>query len=323
MEQRSGSRHPFRAVFFDGGASLRWIWQLVLGLPILGLCVVLIAGSSAWLAGRLGWMPSMGESPAVADWPYVLSLSIFRYAIPISTLLLGFHLAQRWLRGESLGDLGLRVRAGWWRELLLGFGLAAVAMGVSICLSWLLGWYRPLGFVWMFQPATVFLPALIRNMLIQVQAGLVEEVGFRGYLMRVLEKRWGMVIAIAASSILFGLAHLTSPGTLDYPLWMVFLSTALGGVVYALAYLTYRNLWIPIGLHFMHDWLIHLLGEVGRAPKDAVFVATQVSGPPVLQGPQSAGLGLFDLLGLAVVALILFLLHKQSQNEGAVYFSFR
>lgn len=116
-------------------------------------------------------------------------MGVFRYLIPISAILLGFHLAQCWLRGESLGDLGLRFRTGWWREFLLGCGLAAVAMAIAVGLARLLGWYRPLGFAWEFVPASVFLPALVRNLLIQVQSGLLEEIEYRGYLMQVLERR--------------------------------------------------------------------------------------------------------------------------------------
>lgn len=95
---------------------------------------------------------------------------------------------------------------------------------------------------------------------------------------------------------MFGLAHWGNPAP-NYPVWMVLLSTALAGLVFALAWLTYRSLWLPIGLHFAHDWLIHLTGEVGRAPADALLVASKVSGPPLFQGPQSAGLGVLDLIG--------------------------
>jgi len=294
-----------RPLFYTQEDSLRWGWQLLFFMPIVGISTVLVDGPPFWMASQLGWMPPMGQPIEGLAWSAIVPLIIFRYLFMFAGLLTGVHLAQRWLRKDSLAGLGFRLAPGWGRELFLGCGLGVVMMAVSVGLSWLMGWYRPFGFAWEYHPWSLLLPSLVRSALPNIQAGLLEEVIFRGFLFQVLEERWNTRIAVITSSVLFAYLHLANAQQ-DYPTWMVLLSITVAGLSFSQAYLATRNLWLAIGLHFAYDWLITLVGEVGRGVQDAVLVATEVTGPPLFVGPQNAGVGIFDMAGLAVVAVIVY-----------------
>lgn len=75
---------------------------------------------------------------------------------------------------------------------------------------------------------------LLLNLTGAAVAGIVEEASFRGYMQRPIERRHGAVIAIAVSSLLFGLAHFTHQGFLTLMPFYV----AIGATYGTMAYLT-------------------------------------------------------------------------------------
>jgi uncharacterized protein len=75
-----------------------------------------------------------------------------------------------------------------------------------------------------------------------------EEVFFRSLLLSGLVvvlggRKW---LAILISAALFGIVHLGNPGASPISA----LGNALGGIIYGMAFLGGRNLWLPLGLHF-------------------------------------------------------------------------
>jgi membrane protease YdiL (CAAX protease family) len=74
-----------------------------------------------------------------------------------------------------------------------------------------------------------------------------EEFIMRGLLLSglLLVLRGRVTLAIGLSALAFGLGHLSNPGASALSV----LGTALGGVIYGLAFVRTHNLWLPIGLH--------------------------------------------------------------------------
>ena len=85
--------------------------------------------------------------------------------------------------------------------------------------------------------------------------GVAEEVVFRGYVLQVLERRWGSMIALLLSSIFFGLEHLQNPGETAVDVVNVIVDA---GVPLAAAYLMSRSLWLSIGLHCGWNFYIYV-----------------------------------------------------------------
>jgi membrane protease YdiL (CAAX protease family) len=78
-----------------------------------------------------------------------------------------------------------------------------------------------------------------------------EEVLFRGYLMRQLWHRAGHPawLALAVSSVLFGLAHVSS-AVGSWTNWANVLMVSITGVLFGVLFLLWgESLWVPMGLH--------------------------------------------------------------------------
>jgi membrane protease YdiL (CAAX protease family) len=73
-----------------------------------------------------------------------------------------------------------------------------------------------------------------------------EEILFRGVLFRILEQQAGTVVAVVASSLLFGGLHLLNPSATA---WGALAIAIQGGLLSAGCFVLTRKLWLPIGFH--------------------------------------------------------------------------
>jgi len=81
-------------------------------------------------------------------------------------------------------------------------------------------------------------------------APVAEEIFFRGIVYGFL-RRWGMVVALVGSTLLFVLAHAIQSG--------IPLTQIVGGIVFAVAYEITDNLMVPITIHVLGNTAIFAL----------------------------------------------------------------
>jgi len=149
------------------------------------------------------------------------------------------------------------------KELALGIAFAAVVIaGIDLCILLLtdLRHVRADGFPWR-ELWVVFIPAAVQ-----------EELVFRGYVFQRV-RAWNRGIAIAGSSLVFGLLHAGNSGITP----VAITSIVVAGVMLALAYERYERLWFPIGLHLAWNVLSGpILGYdvSGYIPSHEVFRTT-------------------------------------------------
>jgi len=86
--------------------------------------------------------------------------------------------------------------------------------------------------------------------------GFVEEMWCRGFLGRRLSARYGLVIGVTVTSILFGLLH----GSLSYAI-----PTAIMGAYLHFVYLASRSIWVSITLHTLNNGVAILATLTGKA----------------------------------------------------------
>jgi len=166
-----------------------------------------------------------------------------------------------WLLGLGLGAMALWHFAGrdWAAMGFARSGGSGIATGITIgALAGLT--IRPL--IVAFSPKAAAAmraqfgplePILPRNgrqlgwaLLVSVFAGVFEEIAYRGYLMAYFGTWFGSWGALAAASLLFGLAHVYQ-GRLGVPV------TALLGALFGFVYLETGSLLLPILLHAAVD----------------------------------------------------------------------
>ncbi len=154
---------------------------------------------------------------------------------------------------------------------------------------------------------------LIEVLIVLSTAALAEEVAFRGYPFQRLIEATGPGGAIALMSALFGAVHLANPNSSTIGL----VNTMLIGIVFSVAYLRARTLWLPWGMHWA--WNAVLGAGVGLPVSGldmTVGIRAKASGPLWLTGgaygPEASVACTAAALGALVVVLLAF--HRPAET---------
>ncbi|MFB0547020.1 MAG: lysostaphin resistance A-like protein, partial [Anaerolineae bacterium] len=145
--------------------------------------------------------------------PEALPLTVLLAAKVLETAMLFLitYLFRRFLDKRSFVSLGFERRPGWLADIAWGIVLGLVLMSSIFLVQWNGGWLTMKGFVWESQPLASILATLGGYFLLFILVGVSEELIFRGYLLSNLQEWRGAVMAVALSSLLFGLFHSLNP----------------------------------------------------------------------------------------------------------------
>jgi len=204
--------------------------------------------------------------------------------------ILVYRLTMKYLARRSIPELS-RTRAGV--EAGAGLLTGALFIFVSTFIIVAAGGYS-------FQWASAADPgsALVAPIVSALGGAIVEELIFRGLMFQAIQKLAGHWIALAVTSLFFGIAHLGNTGA---TLWGALAITIEAGVLLGSAFLWRRNLWFVMGLHFAWNALEGLLGIPVSGHQIAGLYTMKVNGAALLTG------GDFGLEG-SIVPVILSLL---------------
>ena len=153
------------------------------------------------------------------------------------------------LRGERLGDIGLKRPASWMRTFMIGIGLAALVF-IAMYLSEKAGFRRDLS---KFKDVQGNIELTVFGVFYAlIGAGFYEEFMFRGFLMQGLAMFFGAgrsawIVACVLQGALFGAAH-----AYQNPLGIAITGT-LGVLMGLLVLASGRNLWPVIIGHGLFD----------------------------------------------------------------------
>jgi membrane protease YdiL (CAAX protease family) len=236
------------------------------------------------------------------------------FASVLAALVFGFVAIRHWrLRDASIIDgLGLRWRRGSAADMMAGTTIAALAMVLIFGAEWSLGAIAP-------GAAVVHAaPSIVKAALIMMGAVLLEEFLNRALLLSglTIALRGRAGLAIALSSIVFGMSHLANHGASALSV----MGNMMGGVIYGLAFVLSARLWLPVALHFAWNFM---QGPVLGFPVSGFDMGglQQVRdiGPVWLTGgaygPEGGVVGLlFRFLVIALVVLYL----RSARREGRV-----
>ena len=180
------------------------------------------------------------------------------------------------LRGQQVGFAGYRAGRYLALGLLLGAGSYLLAYGAEYYLQFGAGQQPSLalyvtsyavdGNVGHQTGALFFLLCIVGNVINVV----MEEGVFRGLFVRLAESRFRFGVALAFSSLLFGLWHVVAPlrsyldgtmsgkGAMMYALMLV-VTTGLTGIKFGLLVKLTGSLWAAMADHFFNNAVINLL----------------------------------------------------------------
>ena len=217
---------------------------------------------------------------------------------------LGYFAATRWLEGRrGGGELALE---GAPRELGLGLASGFVLFSAVTGVVALLGGFEVLGMRGQGQLWSMLAMAIV--------SGMVEELLFRGVVLRHLEGLLGSWAALAITAALFGLAHFTNP----HAGWFAALAIAMeAGILLGAAYYLTSRLWLAIGIHaawnFTQGWVFSVPVSGSETPLGLLI--TRRAGPDWLTGGEFG-------LEASVVAMVLatlaglLMLRRAATHDG-------
>ncbi|RUT33687.1 CPBP family intramembrane metalloprotease [Paenibacillus zeisoli] len=193
-----------------------------------------------------------------------------------------------------------RKRAGI--ESVLGMLIGTLFIAGSAFMIMALGGYS---FQWASSADTS--SVLIASIGSALGGAIVEELIFRGLMLQAIDQLGGRPLALAVTSLFFGIAHLGNPGA---TLWSGFAIALEAGVLLGAAFLWRRNLWFAMGLHFAWNAIEGLLGiPVSGHPATGLFTV-KVHGAALLTG------GNFGLEG-SIVPVVVSVLISIAMLAGA------
>lgn len=208
---------------------------------------------------------SYADAPVKAA-AHVIALAIAGIAV--------YSAHAHFVEGRAVSELGTQ---GMGRQLgaglLLGVGLYAACELTLMAL----GFYRIEG----LNPMRFLLPAVA----MAVSSGVFEELLFRGVLFLSVEKWAGSWVALAVSSLVFGLTHLMNPqGTLE---GAIFIAVEAGILLGACVMLT-RRLWLGMGFHMAWNYTQQAVFSSIVSGNDAApgWIRSTIQGPDYLTGGQ-------------------------------------
>ena len=307
-----------RRTFFVKEGRLRPIWRLLLYVPVLAITAGIIILPLRTLLTILGLPPEI-----VWEAPYTLAALVrgtLSQVMTLAWILLGTWICRRLLDKRDMASLGLSFRRGWLSDVGIGLLLGVGLTGAIFLIEVLCGWIDVQGFAWNMRPAGEVAFDLYMAVIINlVVAAVMEETMCRGYLLQTLEEGFGTPVAVVVSSSIFGLLHLINPSATGWANYVIPFTLTLAGIMFAMAYLARRSLWLPIALHFAWNLFEYNIFGLTSAPAQrATFFVTEVTGPAFWVGlPNSAFGPEVSMLGVLAMLLcvgLLWLLRRQQQS---------
>lgn len=161
---------------------------------------------------------------------------------------------------------------------------------------------------------------IILAVLRALKAGILEEIVFRGYIMRLIEVKWNKYIAIILPSFIFSLMHIPSMQQFSFiGLFLLICSGTLVGIMFSL--ITYKNnsIWGSALIHTVWNALmISNVFSFGQQVNDkAIFSVVYSFNTPLLTGSDfGIEASIIAIIGYTIISLItIFLISKVRKDE--------
>jgi membrane protease YdiL (CAAX protease family) len=210
-------------------AGWRIALQLLLALALGVLPILLVAEPLTALHRRGLFLPSLEHDP------YDRVINMIVGPLLACAIVGSVILAARFLDRRPLAHYGVVLDRAWWKSLAVGFGVSAAVMLLLFGGEYLAG---------LIVITHIGLPLLF-SLVKVLCVGMYEEFISRGYLLRNLADGINMPAAIALSSLVFALLHLTNENSSA----MSTLGIFVNALYFAAAALLTGRLSAAIGAH--------------------------------------------------------------------------
>jgi membrane protease YdiL (CAAX protease family) len=266
------------------GARILRHWAVRLLLFFFSLLVL-------YALSQIAALELVGKHGPVSSRPWMMILASLATS---AALIFAYQLLVRWLEKRPTTELTL---AGAAPQLFAGTIIGVVLFSLVIGTLVVSGHGR------VTLPAAIIFP--FAGFAISILSGVGEELLFRGALFRIVEERWGTLVALLTSAAFFGAIHGGNPGATAISSIAIALEA---GLLLALAYTATRTLWLPIGLHFAWNFTEGGIfsTQVSGGTVHGLF-ATKLTGDKLLTGGAFGPEASIVAVAICLIAALFFL----------------
>lgn len=242
-------------------------WRLLLFIVLLGLSSLLFA--PILLASY--------ESPqSVGDAGTLRGLLL--NGLLILPLVLASFLMTRYVDHRPFISLGLGSGLQALNQFLMGAFFGTVMISLFFVAAYGLGWLK-------LSPQSFGVPGTLKTLSLYalglLGAAAFEELLSKAYLFQTLLEGVGVYPTVFLTSVGFSLLHIDNP----HITLLGLINLGLAGILFAVAYLRTRALWLPVGLHFAWNFFQYIYGLPISGIKFADgLLKVELAGPPHLTG---------------------------------------
>jgi membrane protease YdiL (CAAX protease family) len=224
---------------------------VVIGAAVLGIEALVSGAPGEFLDrefnGTSGAFKATPPGADRADVPVAMARAMAWgfFGAQVLSLALILFILPRWIGRDWKRQIGVRRPAGLHVFLtvlvLPGFIILSSGLG-DLFIRWVGA--KPIPGTEQLRGVFAVWPVWLAVLAVGVGPGIVEELWCRGFLGRGLCARYGLVIGVLLTSILFALLHLHPVHAIIY--------AAMGGYLHFI-YLCSRSIWVPILLHALNN----------------------------------------------------------------------
>lgn len=231
--------------------------------------IFVIGGIILFIIGSI--ILSLGVYTASESDSYLINIPIF--LITAVVLLLLYNLLIRYVEANDACKIAPRKDiSSIGNGLFIGFSyFIIVTLTMSLC-----GYYhiKSIQFDWEKQLFSFTLFFLV---------AVSEEIFFRGILFRMINRRWNIWAALVISALIFGGLHIFNDNA---TLWSSIAIAIEAGSLLGAAYAYSKNIWLPIGIHWIWNYTQgNILGfPVSGEDNVTSIITPEISGPQWLTG---------------------------------------
>lgn len=264
--------------FYNASGKLRNGWWFL----VFFLVMAAILGSTMLVASKLDFEVTMGIQALI-----ILSATWFCQLMrkrPITEVTGKWN--HRWLREFAMGNIAGAV-------LMILPALVLAALGL-------------VNFQWNHDAQSTLLSGFV----LCISVAFAEELLFRGFMFHRLIDGIGPLLAQLILAAWFLLTHLNNPGMTGSVKFLAGLNIFLASIMFGLAFLRTKSLAMPVGLHFMANWMQgSVLGFGVSGSSSPGFMIPQFTGGPVWLTGGTFGLEA-SIPGLVCVVAAIVLLYR-------------
>lgn len=183
--------------------------------------------------------------------PFILLSQTYKWEITITHQAIIVFAASwicQFMRKQPLTELTGAINGQWFTNLINGSGIGAALMLVPALFLYLGGWMT-------LQTSSLNIIPLLSATGIFIAVAVAEELLFRGFLFQRLMAGFGIWVAQLVMAGYFLLIHLNNPGMTGSIKLLASVNIFLASIMFGLAFIKTKSLAMPIGFHFMANWV--------------------------------------------------------------------